>query len=217
MMKKNVFILGAGGHAKVVINSLSSYADINILGILDVDKSKIGKSILEIEIIGTDELLNDYSSDEIYLVNAIGSTVRPKKRAEIHRKFKSLRYKFLSVVHESACIANDVEIGEGVHIMAGVIIQPGCVIGDNVIINTAASIDHDGFIGNNSHLAPGAVCSGNVKIGEGVHIGTGAVVIQNINIGDDCLVAAGSVVAEDITVGSFVMGVPAKKVHAGEQ
>ncbi|MGD9153329.1 MAG: acetyltransferase [Gammaproteobacteria bacterium] len=209
---KEVFILGAGGHAKVVVDILLSYDDVNILGILDADENKIGNNILDIEVIGTDKILDSFTPQKIFLVNAIGSTAIPKKRAEIYKKFKSMGYKFFSVVHKSACIARDVEIGEGAQIMAGAVIQSGCKIGTNAIVNTVASIDHDGRIGDNSHLAPGVICSGNVTVGNNTHVGVGAVIIQNIDVGDNCLVAAGSVVTKNIMAGSFVMGVPAKKV-----
>ena len=48
--------------------------------------------------------------------------------------------------------------------MAGVVIQSGSVIGDNVIVNTNASVDHDCRIGQHVHLAPGVVVCGNVCV-----------------------------------------------------
>jgi len=38
---------------------------------------------------------------------------------------------------------DEMRIGESVQIMAGAIVQTGCVIGDNVIINASAMLDQD--------------------------------------------------------------------------
>ena len=96
--------------------------------------------------------------------------------------------------------------------MAGSVIQPGSVIGRNVIINTRTSIDHDCEISDHVHVAPGVTLSGKVKIAAGAHIGTGATVIQGINIGANSMIGAGAVVVSDVAGDSKVIGVPAREV-----
>jgi acetyltransferase EpsM len=39
-------------------------------------------------------------------------------------------------------------------------------VGKNVIINTSCIIEHECFLGDTVHIAPGAVLAGNVTIGE---------------------------------------------------
>lgn len=209
-MKTAVLILGSSGHAKVLIDCLHANAEVNILGILDIDSERHGKTVLGELILGSDDLLNQYPPYEVYLVNGIGSIGSNTYRAEIFNKFKQIGYNFLSVIHPSAIISTDIVLGEGVQIMAGSITQPGCKIGNNVIINTNASIDHDCQIEDHVHIAPGVVCSGGVTIGDGAHIGTGAVIIQGLSIGSKSLIAAGAVVVNDIMSGTKVMGIPAK-------
>jgi UDP-perosamine 4-acetyltransferase len=72
------------------------------------------------------------------------------------------------------------------------------VIGDNVIVNTNASVDHNCRIGQHVHLAPGVVVCGNACIQELVHIGTGAKILQSIRVGAHALVGAGTLVKSDI-------------------
>jgi len=207
-----LIILGAGGHAKVLIDALLASSAV-IAGIVDPDPALVGTKVLGIPVLGGDDIVNEYPSSEIRLVNGLGSVGHPLRRKQLFDQFKQMGYTFATVVHPSAVIARDVVLGEGVQVMAGAIIQPGCRIGSNVIINTKASIDHDSIIGDHAHIAPGVTLSGTVMVGSTSHIGTGATIIQGISIGTVCLVAAGAVVISDVPDGRTVVGVPAKVVQ----
>lgn len=191
-MKKIVFI-GGGGHAKVLLDIVRMNGG-DILGFVDAQKTDFPEKYL-----GNDEVLAEkkYSSEEIILVNGVGSVKRPERRQEVFEHFKLLNYQFLSVVHPRAIVSESAKLGEGVQIMANGVVNPGAHIGDDVIINTSASVDHDCRIGAHSHIAPGVTLSGNVNIGYGCHLGTGAKVIQGITIGDKILIAAGEIVISE--------------------
>ena len=210
----SIFILGAGGHAKVLLDCLRFRNDINILGILDIDPKRVGHSILGIPVIGQeDDLLKNHSPDSVQLVNGIGSTGITNQRENIFKKFKKAGFLFFNVIHPTAYIGADVSLGEGVQLMAGCTIQPGSRIGNNVTVNTHAAIDHDCDIADHVHIAPGAICCGEVTIGQGTHLGCGAIVRQRITIGEQSLIAAGSVVIRDTISHSKVAGVPAKNME----
>jgi len=207
-----IVLLGAGGHAKVLIEALMASSAV-ITGIVDKDPSLVGTTVLGVPVIGTDDILMELSPSEIRLVNGIGSIGHPRTRANLFDIFKDRGYTFATVIHPSAIVASDTLLDEGAQLMAGSVIQPGSHIGYNTIINTRASIDHDCIIGEHTHIAPGVTLSGNVTIGAKSHIGTGATVIQGISIGDKCIVGAGALVLNDVQSGITVMGVPAKKVN----
>ena len=160
--------------------------------------------------IGSDDDLLALGPQGVMLVNGIGSTGRPAGRRTAFEKFKAAGFVFASVLHPSAVVASDAETGEGVQIMAGVVLQPGVRIGRNAIVNTGVIVDHDGNIGDHAHLAPGVCLAGSVTIGEGAHIGAGANVIQNIRVGGGAIVGAGAVVVSNIEAGMTVVGVPAR-------
>jgi UDP-perosamine 4-acetyltransferase len=208
-MKVPVIVIGAGGHARVLISSLKALQR-EIIGIFHPDLTLIGQSISGICIIGNDDKVLKYAPDSIELVNGIGSVSSTEKRKEIYMKFKNDGYSFATIVHPLAKIMNDVQLGEGVQVMAGAIVQTGCVIGDNAIINTGAIIDHDCMIGTHAHIAPGAVLSGNVQVGAMTHIGTAATVIQGIKIAAEAIIGAGAVVIKDVPPGGKVIGNPAR-------
>lgn len=210
-MSLPVIVIGAGGHARVLIEALR-LCSTPILGIVDADIEKRDANLSGVPVIGNDDEILKYRPDEVALVNAVGSVKRTERRQEIFDRFKEAGYIFAVVIHPSAVIASDAVIEEGVQIMAGAIVQPGCVIGRNTIINTKASADHDCSIGCDVHLAPGVTLSGNVRIGNGTHVGTGSSVIQGITIGKNSVIGAGAAVIKDIPDNSVFTGVPAREV-----
>jgi len=211
-MSPPVIVIGGGGHAKVLINTLIDLS-VNILGFTDCDGGNINQTILEARFLGDDDIILQYPADSILLVNGLGSTKSTKKRKEIFEYFKNRGYSFTTVIHPASVVSRDVEISEGAQIMAGAIVQPGSHIGKNTIINTKVSVDHDCFIGDHVHLAPGVTLSGMVKAGSGSHIGTGATVIQGVHIGQNSLIGAGALVIKDVPAGATAVGVPARVLN----
>lgn len=210
-MTRPVVVLGAGGHAKVLIDALQARS-VPIRGILDSDPAKLGGKILGISVLGTDAKLGEWLPDEVVLVNGLGSTESLLSRTALHERLRARGYSFLGVVHPSAVVSPHACLGESVQIMAGAVIQAGARLGDGCIVNTGALVDHDCALEAHVHVAPGAVLSGGVTIGSNTHIGTGAAVIQGIRIGSRCLVAAGAVVVHDVPDGSRVAGIPAREI-----
>jgi UDP-perosamine 4-acetyltransferase len=199
-MTRPLLILGAGGHARVLLDALVLQGR-QIIGFLDpaLPEGSVGPGGLPI--LGGDEALSRFLPADVELVNGIGSVKVASAREMIYRRVKVAGFGFADVVHPSAIVCRDVVCGEGTQIMAGCVIQCGSLIGANSVINTRASIDHDCRIGESVHIAPGVTLSGNVQIGDRAHIGTGAVVIQGISVGEGCLVAAGAVVYRDLAAG----------------
>lgn len=206
-----VIVLGGGGHARVLIEILE-LLNIEIIGVAVPDPE--AKQIHGYPVIGNDDAVFGFRPETVRLVNAIGSTRQPYARRQLFMRFKQSGYAFARLIHPSAVVSSKAEIGEGAQIMAGAVLQPGCRIGDNVIVNTRAAIDHDSVVGSHSHISPGAILAGGVTVGETVHVGAGATIIQGITIGDRSLVAAGAVVVSNVPEAATVMGIPAKEVQS---
>ena len=207
-MNRPVIIIGAGDHARVLLDILLEQGD-EVIGLSDKSVPK-GTVVYGVPVIGDDSEVLKYSFDEVELVNGIGSVGSTVLRAGAFRSFKEKGYDFVSVIHPSAVISRMAELREGVQVLAGAVVGPGAVLGEDCIINTNASVDHGCTIGKHCHIAPGCTLSGCVTVGEGTHIGTGSSVIQGIKIGANVLIGAGSVVIRNIEDNSMVYGVPAK-------
>lgn len=208
-MNLPVIVIGAGGHAKVLLEILSGQG-VDVLGVTDAAFTERKRDFMGFPVLGRDEIISSYSCDQVRLINGLGSVQAATKRKDIFLNFKTLGFNFSEVIHRTAVVSAWSTLGEGVQLMAGAIVQAGSSIGANSIINTKASIDHDCLIGSHVHLSPGVTLSGGVEVGEGVHIGTGATVIQGIRIEEYAFVAAGALVVSDVPAGARVMGVPAR-------
>jgi len=215
-MKKEILLVGGGGHCKVVMSIIDERDDIEVFGISDDDEKKMGMFIDRKKIAYSQK---DWQAIIKRCENAhvaFGSVDIPYQRKKIWESLRVIGFKFPPIISKQAKIARDVQIGCGTVIMPGVVINPGVVIGNNCIINTGAIIDHDCTIGDHSHIAPGVVLSGTVETGEMTHIGTGVIVIQGIKIGQYSLIAAGAVVVKDVPDYSKAMGVPAKLIRTNQ-
>lgn len=202
-MTKPVIVLGGGGHAKVLIDILRRL-NCQLLGIADPNLS-VGSVLHGLNVLGGDRVVFDYSEKEVELVNGLGSLPGDKGlRASLFNTFNVKGYQFKTLVDPTAFIAADVELSDGVQVMAGVIIQAGTEIAKNTIVNSGAIVEHDCRIGQHVHIAPGAVLSGTVNVSDYVHIGTGANIIQGISIGSNSIIGAGSVVTQDIACNQIV-------------
>lgn len=207
---KKIILLGGGGHSRVLIDLIRGCSEYDIAGVLDSQVEK-GAKVSGIRVLGKDDMLTElfYTGVRDVCI-AVGSIKDNSKRRMLYEKIKQIGFSVPALIHPKAVIAGDLQISEGVQIMAGAVIQTGSSIGENTIINTGAVIDHDNKIGRHVHICPGAVVSGGCVIDDGAFIGAGATVIQGIRIGKNAIIAAGSVVINDVPDNSTVIGVPAK-------
>ncbi|MGH8612395.1 MAG: acetyltransferase [Gammaproteobacteria bacterium] len=198
-----VYILGAGGHAKVVASTLLA-AGYRGAGFFDDDAGKWGQTVLGLPVLG--DLSQALCIEgEMAAVIAIGDN---KRRREIATTYTNI--KWLSIIHPRAYVHPTVRLGPGTVIFAGAVIQPDARIGEHCIVNTLASVDHDCHIGALVHIAPGAHLAGNVLVGEGVLIGLGSSVMPHVSIGARTVVGAGSAVVGDLPPDVTATGVPAR-------
>ena len=208
-MNKPVIMIGNGGHASVLVETLLIQQR-EIIGYTAPSKEK---AFLDLPYLGTDDIIADnYNRDEVELVLGLGTVTTSNVRKSIFVHFKSLGFSFASVIHPTAVISSSMQMGKGIQVMAGAILQTNVSIGDNSIINTGSIIDHDCLIGEHVHIAPGSTLSGGVQIGDSCLIGVGTSIIQSISIGNETIIGAGSVVVKDIGSEKTAYGVPAKEV-----
>lgn len=207
-MDSPLVIYGAGGLGRELVFLIRRTGS-SILGFLD-DKIPSGSYVNGIPVLGALSWLQENKAE---LVLAFG---KPSLKEDIFAKIKSNELISLSqpMIDPDARVLDwdNIQIGLGSVITAGVAITANVKIGQCTLINLNSTIGHDVNIGDFSTLMPGCHISGNVNIGRRVLIGSGAVILGGIHIGDDAVVGAGSVVNRDVEPGKTVVGVPARRI-----
>jgi len=210
---KNILIIGASGHAKVIVDVIEKQSLYTIAGFVDSGRIP-GDLVSGYQILGTEAdipTLTKSRTIEGFIIaigdNAVRSIVADKVRT-IHPHAE-----FITAIHPHAVIAKDVKIGIGTVIMAGAIINSSSSVGNFCIVNTKASLDHDTSMGDFSSIAPGVTIGGNCHIGEFSAVGIGASVKHGVKIGAHSVTGGAAMVMRDVEPFTVNYGVPCKKIR----
>lgn len=206
MDKKNLILLGGGGHCKSVIDVAES-AGYHILGVLDMPEN-VGMSVLDYKVIGTDDDIPLYV-DKAEFIITVGFIKNPRVRMKLYNRVKEAGGKLATIVASTAHVSKYASLEEGTVIMHQAIVNAGAKVGVNCIINTCCNIEHDAVIGDQCHISTGTMVNGDCKVGKMCFIGSQSVLANGISICDDVIVGAGSLVRKNILKPGIYSGNPA--------
>jgi sugar O-acyltransferase (sialic acid O-acetyltransferase NeuD family) len=213
---ENIVVFGGGLHANVCIDIIEKQNKFKVIGIID-SVAERGSLLHGVPVLGRQEEIKDISKD--YNVTngfiAIGDNYDRKKVRDIIRSHVP-GFKFINAIHPSVSIGKNVSLGEGIVMMAGVIVNPESIIEDFCILNTGAQLEHNCFMGEFSHLSAGSVTGGKVRIGRFSAITLGVVIVDRVSIGENTVVGSGSVVLKDLPDNVLAYGYPAKVIRGRE-
>ena len=196
-----LIIIGAGGHGKAIADNALKNGYKTICFIDDHAKGEV----MGVPVVGTSEDIERFSDGNTDFIIGIGNNDVRKTIAE------NYNVNWVSIVHPSAQLAFNAEIGKGTVIMANAVINACTKVGEHCIINTGAIVEHDNVIENYVHISPNTTLGGTVRIGANSHIGIGATVSNNIDVCSGCTIGAGAVVVRSIKIRGTYVGVPVKK------
>lgn len=211
-MSTEIFlIIGAGGHAKVVLDALRCARDAAVgCQLVDDDMSLSGEKLMGIAIMTpVSPALHPGRAFHIAIGN---NAIRERVACDCLKT--GMLYETLK--HPRAICASSAAIAQGCFVAAGAIVSAEAKIAEGCIINHGAVVDHDCVLDSFCHVAPNATLSGGVKLGKRVLIGSGANILPGVSIADDCIVGAGAVVLHDLSAGSIYAGVPAHRISSAK-
>lgn len=202
---KNLLIIGAGGHGKVVADIAKATGEYQKIIFSDCDDSI--KECMGYPVIQETELKEIIGKDFDVIIAIGNSTIRARIQEELRKE----GYFIPTLIHPQTVVSSRAIIGEGTVVMAGSVVNAEAKIGRGCILNTASSVDHDCVVGDFCHISVGAHLAGTVIVGTHTWIGIGACVNNNLNICEKCVIGAGAVVVNDIQSSGTYIGVPASK------
>ena len=213
-MKKNIFFWGAKFKAGIIYNFIKNHKLIGLNKNLKI-KYLFDPGLSRPQFDSCAKFSNNRSDlknflkDSHYFITCIGNHYG-KARLFISNKLEKKKLKPLRIISKYTQIADKKNLGKGVQVFPGVIINENSKIGDYTILNTASLIEHDCQIGSGVHIMPGAVLGGNVKIKNFVTVGINATILPGLTIEEGSFIGAGSVVTKNVKKNQIVAGNPAK-------
>ena len=188
-LKKNIVLVGGGGHCISVIDIIENGNEFNILGILDSNVSE--NNILGYKVLGGDNLIPKLVNENTYFLITVGQIKSSSIRKNIAKNLTENNAKLATVISSLAYVSKHADIEEGTIIMNHAVVNPKSKIGKNCIINTKANIEHGVSIGEFCHISTCAVVNGDSVIGRGTFIGSNATISNGISIRENSIISAG--------------------------
>jgi sugar O-acyltransferase (sialic acid O-acetyltransferase NeuD family) len=200
---KQIYIVGAGGHAKSVAE-IALAMGYEIKAFISQDSPThilLGSKIQS-------KLPQDLNVAEDSIAIGIGANwTREKVWLELSNTFPLSM--FPALTHPSASVAVDIQIGAGSTIHQNASIGPSTILGIFCTVNTSASIDHDCLIGDFASIGPGAHTGGNVAVGDRAALAIGSITRHGIQIGCDSVLGAAAYAHRPIDANTVNIGNPA--------
>jgi UDP-perosamine 4-acetyltransferase len=207
--------IGAGGHAKILVELVAMAGGYDLVGFTDADAGRWGARLMGYPILGGDERLAELYAQGVRAafigVGAI-SVAGTRLRAQVSQKATGLGFQMVTLTHPQAVVAPSAVLGPGTVVMGGAVLSADVRVGANVTVYAGTVVEHDSILEDHVHLSPGARLAGGVTVREGAFIGIGASIIQGVQVGRWATVGAGAAVLDDVPDGATAVGVPARIV-----
>jgi sugar O-acyltransferase (sialic acid O-acetyltransferase NeuD family) len=216
-MKVAFGLVGAGGMGRETMSFLKQLPQFADADICFLETNPIAEQWLGIPYLRIDEFLLDAHRELQFAVAVSASRVRERLAEQMLAGGAIAQ----DIVHPTAQIGPDVQLGQGAVISAFSFLGAGARIGRMFQCNAQASVHHDCVIGDYVTLAPGARCNGNVHVHDHAYVGASAVIRQGtperpLVIGEGAVVGMGAVVTKDVAAFTTVVGNPARVLRSSE-
>ena len=208
-----IVILGAGGDALVVAETVRACREagqpLAFAGFLD--DRLFGQEIAGAPVLGK---LSDWDTLDpgACFVLALHKVKQMHTRKALVDSLGIPADRWMTIIHPSAIVARDAEIGPGAFIAAHVVIQPRAKVGRCATIRAGANIGHDAICGEQAYVGPNATLCGKAVLSEGSHLGPNAVIVDGMVVEAFAVIGAGSVATKRVPSFEVHFGVPARKV-----
>lgn len=213
-MRNQILLWGAGSQARLVERILTRQDRGDVRVIFDPRRERVEFDSEAKFVDDAKRLCQEFSALTHYVVCVGGEA--GAARVAIAETLTGFGLIPLSVVHEEAYVDTSAIVGPGAQILTRAVANSFVALGADVILNTAAIVDHECQIGRGVHVMGGASVAGRVEIQDYATVGTNATVLPSLVIGEGAIVGAGAVVTKNVAPYDVVVGNPARVVRQSE-
>ena len=189
-MSDPLLLIGCGGHARALIDVVESSGSWHVLGLVGLPE-QVGENVLGYPVLGCDQDLPSLRERCSNALLAVGQIGLPSHREHLVLELVRLSFAMPAVISGRAHVSRHAQLGSGISIGHGVVVNSGASVGDYCILNSNALIEHDAVIGDFCHVSTGALVNGGVVVGAGSFIGSGVVVREGLNLPPQTVISAG--------------------------
>ena len=211
---QRLVVMGAGGHAREVLDVLESLPDgpaRERTTVFTEPGSTTAAAAALVRQRGY-ELVDDLPADATHYLPAVGE---PGLRRRFARLAEDRGLEPVRAVSPLSTVPTVVRDAPGLVVFPRSHISTAVTLGRHCHLNTGCSLSHDSRLGDQVTLSPGVLLAGGVVVEDDAFLGVGAVVLPGRRIGRGAVVGGGAVVVHDVPPGATVAGNPARPLGAG--
>jgi sugar O-acyltransferase (sialic acid O-acetyltransferase NeuD family) len=201
--KKDIILIGGGGHCRSCIDVIETEGRFAIRGILDAN-ANLHSPVLGYDLLGGENDIERFSKTHRNFFITVGQVKDWKPRVRLYEYLKSLHVKIPTIISPLAHVSRHATLGEGTIVMHQAIVNSGAYVGKNCILNSNALVEHDVLVEDHCHISTAAVINGGASIRQCSFIGSKAVIREGIEVGDNCIVGAGMLVMHGVRPRSLI-------------
>ena len=190
MMKPDLILIGAGGHAHACIDVIEQHGQYRIAGLVGMPE-EMHTPHLDYLVIATDSDLPQIFKEYQSAIITVGQIQTPDSRIRLYQQAIKIGFEMPAIVAPTAHVSRYATIGAGTFVMHGAIVNAGAKVGNNCIINSCALLEHGVTVEDHCHVSTGAILNGDVHIGTGSFVGSGSIIKEGATLGKYCVVGMG--------------------------
>lgn len=186
-MSKRVIVIGAGGHGRSIAEAILMLGRDKLVGFVD-DRANPDARVWTFPVLGRTDSVVSWVGLADAIVIAIGNNA---VREALHTSLRGLHLELLTVIHPTGFVSPTATLGNGCAVMAGAIVGTEAVLGEGVIINCGATVDHHCRVDPFGHLGVNACMAGGSILGRRAWMQAGSALGYGAQVQDDNVLAPG--------------------------
>lgn len=186
-MSKRVIVIGAGGHGRSVAEAILLLGRDEIVGFVD-DDADANSKVWTYPILGRTDSLYTLRVLTDAVVVAIGNNA---VREKLYALVRDAGFELLSVIHPAAFVSPTATLGAGCAVMAGAVVGTEAQLGEGVIVNCGATVDHHCRVDAFGHLGVNACMAGGSVLGHRAWMQAGSALGYGVQVEDGAVLAPG--------------------------